>query len=106
MRILEFDVNAQNLSKTSGCDFSGLVCGSVNFLACKFNFDSNWNGYEKVVEFTTKGETKFYKLDETNMAAIPSVITANPFFKVSIHGINDKQTFETNTVLIRQERSL
>lgn len=102
MRTLEFDVNATALSKSSNCDFSGLIKGSKKYLVCHFTFDNTWDGARRIVEFQTKEEDKFYELTDENACYVPDDFAAENYFKVSIHGVKDKEQFETNKVLIRQ----
>lgn len=45
MRILQFKVAGQNLSKDG--DFSGIVAGTKGYLYTEYNFDSEWDGCRK-----------------------------------------------------------
>lgn len=46
MRILQFKVTGQNLSKDG--DFSGIVAGTKGYLYTEYNFDSEWDGCRTV----------------------------------------------------------
>lgn len=49
MRILQFKVTGQNLSKDG--DFSGIVAGTKGYLHTEYNFDSEWDGCKKAAVF-------------------------------------------------------
>lgn len=49
MRILQFKVAGQNLSKDG--DFSGIVAGTKGYLYTEYNFDSEWDGCRKAAVF-------------------------------------------------------
>lgn len=49
MRILQFKVTGQNLSKDG--DFSGIVAGTKGYLYTEYNFDSEWDGCKKAAVF-------------------------------------------------------
>ena len=50
MRILQFKVAGQNLSKDG--DFSGIVAGTKGYLYTEYNFDSEWDGCKKAAVFS------------------------------------------------------
>lgn len=45
MRILQFRINRQKLSKDG--DFSGLIAGTKGYLYTAYNFDGEWDGCKK-----------------------------------------------------------
>lgn len=61
MRILQFKVAGQNLSKDG--DFSGIVAGTKGYLYTEYNFDSEWeqpgstNPYAKGDKVMHNGKT-------------------------------------------------
>lgn len=52
MRILQFRINGQKLSKDG--DFSNLVAGTKGYLKAAFNFDEDWDGCRKAAVFLRK----------------------------------------------------
>ena len=49
MRILQFRINGQKLSKDG--DFSGLIAGTKGYLYAAYNFDREWDGCKKAAVF-------------------------------------------------------
>lgn len=49
MRILQFRINGQKLSKDG--DFSGLIAGTKGYLYTAYNFDGEWDGCKKAAVF-------------------------------------------------------
>lgn len=49
MRILQFKVTGQNLSKDG--DFSSIVAGTRGYLQTAYNFDGEWDGCKKAAVF-------------------------------------------------------
>lgn len=50
MRILQFRINGQKLSKDGG--FSGLIAGTKGYLYAAYNFDGEWDGCKKAAVFS------------------------------------------------------
>ena len=50
MRILQFQINGQKLSKDG--DFSGLIAGTKGYLYVAYNFDREWDGCRKAAVFS------------------------------------------------------
>ena len=105
MRILEFDVKKQRLIKKPGCDFSGLVAGSVGYLRAKFYFSENeWgNCSDKIARFFIDKDEHAVRLDESNGCVIPHEVLTGKKFKVSVLGVAPGYKIETNDVTVRQE---
>lgn len=105
MRILEFNVKEQVLTKNPNCDFTGLVSGTKGYIKCKFNFaGSEWNSYRKVAEFLSGTMTGFYELDDQNEVKLPDKIADRVYFNVQVYGVNGNELIKTNKVLVKQER--
>lgn len=105
MRILEFSVAKQRLTKKSSCDFDGLVAGSVGYLCAKFYFSKDeWNKCaDKIARFWID-ETEYAKrLDKDNSCIIPPEVLTGKRFGVSVLGAAPGYKIETNKTTVRQE---
>ena len=90
MRVLEFDVTRQKITKTKGCDFSHLVAGSVGYLKAKFNFSDEgnaWLGCVKAASFWKDGVEYAVLLDDDNCCDIPDEVVVGRNFYVSVTGL-------------------
>ena len=104
MRILEFDVQKQRLNKHKGCDFSGLVAGSVGYLHAKFYFlDNDWSGCtNKLARFWVGDKEEARLLDSNGSCEIPTEVLAGNKFEVSVLGVSPNYRIETNRITVRQ----
>ena len=105
MRILEFNVAKQRITKKQDCDFSGLVAGSVGYLYAKFHFSENeWNRCtDKIARFWI-GEREYAKLlGADNTCVIPPEVLTGKRFEVSVIGAANGYKIETNKINVRQE---
>lgn len=104
LRILEFDVQKQRLNKHKGCDFSGLVAGSVGYLHAKFYFlDSDWSRCpNKFAKFWINGQEHAKQLDGKGCCEIPSEVLVGGKFEVSVLGVSPRYQIETNKITVRQ----
>jgi hypothetical protein len=109
MRMLEFDVSRQKITKTRGCDFKHIVAGSRGYLKAKFNFSDEggaWNGCVKAASFWLNDEEYAVILDESNSCYIPDEVLDGRNFFVSVTGLtkNDDSNYmiKTNKIKITQ----
>lgn len=99
MRILQFKVNSQSLSKDG--DFSGIVAGTKGYLYTAYNFDSEWDGCKKAAVFSRCD--KEYPVPIVNArCAVPDEITEYKRWKVYLVGVKDGYRITTNEVEVRQ----
>lgn len=99
MRILQFKVSGQNLSK--GGDFSGLIAGTKGYLYTAYNCDSEWDGCKKAAVFLRYD--KEYPVPIINgQCAVPDEITGYKRWKVYLVGVKDGYRITTNEVEVRQ----
>ena len=105
MRILEFNVTKQRITKMQGCDFNDLVAGSVGYLYAKFHFSKNeWNPCKNKVARFWIGEQEYARmLDENNACEIPPEVLTGKRFGVSVLGASQDYKIETNKINVRQE---
>lgn len=105
MRILEFNVTKQRLKKKPGCDFSGLVAGSIGYLKATFQFsDNNWTRCTTKIARFWVGEKEYaVSLDLCNSCTIPTEALAGDRFEVSVIGAAPGYKIETNKIRVRQE---
>lgn len=104
MRLLEFDVNSQRITKNPQCDFSNIVAGTQNYLKASFNFSPEWHDCVLVASFWNGGNeyAQFIKDDQCD---IPPEVLSGPTFSVSVTGQRNEYRITTNRVLVRQEVS-
>ena len=110
MRILEFDVKRQKITKTKGCNFKHIVAGTVGYLKAKFNFSYDgyaWNGCAKAASFWKDDVEYAVLLDENNCCMVPDEVVDGRVFHVSVTGLikGEKTDYKitTNKVKITQE---
>lgn len=103
MRVLDFDVHNQKITKSPKCDFGGLVVGSSGFLYARFNFSQEWAGYLKVAMFTCKSGEYPMKVSGS-MCEIPAEVLAEDSFKVSVIGKRGDSLLPSNRVTVIQRR--
>lgn len=105
MRILEFNVVKQRLTKKQECDFGGLVAGSVGYLHAKFHFSENeWgNCTDKIARFWIDEQEHAERLDQNNCCVIPPEVLTGKKFEVSVLGVAPGYKLETNKIKVRQE---
>lgn len=105
MRILEFNVAKQRITKKQDCDFSGLVAGSVGYLYAKFYFSGDeWTRCsKKAISFWIDDKEHALLLGDDNLCEIPSEVVRGKRFKVSVTGVTKDYKIETNKINIRQE---
>ena len=105
MRILEFNVAKQRITKKQDCDFSGLVAGSVGYLYAKFHFSENeWNRCAKKIARFWIGDREYAgALDKDDICEIPPEVLTGKRFGVSVIGASQDYKIETNKINVRQE---
>lgn len=105
MRILELNVTKQRLKKKPGCDFSGLVAGSVGYLKAAFRFsDNEWSKCTtKIARFWIGDKEYAERLDNANECMIPSEVLVGDRFEISLIGVAPDYKIETNKIRVRQE---
>lgn len=104
-RILEFDVQKQRLRKRAGCDFTGIVAGSVGYLRAKFYLSpEEWQDCTvKVARFWLGDKESSVKLDSNCSCEIPSEVLTGEKFSVSVLGKSSNYQIETNEIKVKQE---
>ena len=70
MRVLDFIVSGQTLTRDPLCDFTGIAAGSKGYLHARFRFSKEWKGCPKVAVFLNKGREYPVGLRD-NMCEIP-----------------------------------
>ena len=105
MRILEFTVKQQRLTKNITCSFGGLIAGSKGYLYSKFDFpNGDWDDCTfKIASFWLDNKESAVRLDENNMCEIPAEVLTGEEFRVYLIGANKDYQIETNEVRIKQE---
>lgn len=56
MRILDFIVSGQKITRDPKCDFSGIASGSRGYLKARFRFSADWKGFKRVAVFSCRGK--------------------------------------------------
>lgn len=99
MRILQFKVAGQNLSKDG--DFSGIVAGTKGYLYTEYNFDGERDGCKKAAVFVRYD--KEYPVPIVNgRCAVPDEITGYKRWNVYLVGEKKGYRITTNEVEVRQ----
>lgn len=103
MRVLEFIVNGQIITKNPSCDFENLVPGTKGYLYAHFTFSHEWNGAVKAVSFWRGNKECSPQLlnDGCSCAISPDALTGSSF-GVSIIGKKGDQVIPTNRVEVKQ----
>lgn len=104
MRVLEFDVNGQNLSKSKNCDFSGIVHGSDGYLKARFTFSNDWSGMVKVAEFRTHVSSEPVSIPIiNNECMVPADVTGGDRWYVKVIGKRGNILIPAGNCRVRQE---
>ena len=103
VRVLEFTVDKQRLTRTKGCDFSGIVARSVGYLKAKFHFSKEWDNCSKVAGFCSNGE-EYPVVLEDDACMIPAEALLMDNFQVYVlGGKEDGYRIETTRIKVKQE---
>jgi hypothetical protein len=87
-----------------GCDFSGIVAGSVGYLRAKFHFTSReWARCTKAARFWCGDKEYAVLLDDDNSCDIPAEALKEDRFHVSVLGAKTGYRIETTKLKVRQE---
>lgn len=103
MRTLRFIVHGQQLKPAPGCDFTGLVPGTVGYLEAQFEFDSEWNGCAKAASFFRFGGKEFAAPIVNGRCEIPAEALEKEVFKVSVTGARKGFRITTNRIDVYQK---
>lgn len=104
MRLLKFNVNAQQIEKDPECDFNNIVAGTVGYLKAQFAFSSEWENCVKVARFW-RGSQEHAVLLDGNTCIIPAEALVGATFRVSVLGKKGEYRITTNQTIVRQEVS-
>ena len=104
IRTLKFIVNGQIIEKDPKCDFSNLIPGTEQYLKLEFSFSSEWNGYDKVVQFKRfRKEFSPQVLVDGKSCLIPADAANQKMFNIKVLGRKGKTKLNTNSVLVVQD---
>ena len=102
MRTLSFSVRGQTIAPAPGSDMSGLICGSVGYLAARFSFDEAWDGCKKAASFFDAKEREYAAPIIAGECKIPAEALTGRVFYVSVSGAKRGYKIRTNKIIIRQ----
>lgn len=102
MRLLNFIVNGQHISKDPDCDFTKIVAGTSNYLKAHFTFSPEWQDCKKAASFW-RGSKEHAVLLEDDMCDIPPEALTGITFGVSATMLYGNSTVPTNRVIVSQE---
>lgn len=102
MRLLDFKVDAQQISKDPNCDFTNIVAGTSNYLRARFTFSPEWQGCMKAASFWRAGKEHAVILKDDECDIPPEVLTGITF-GVTVKGRNGDYCITTNKTIVRQE---
>lgn len=103
MRVLEFIVEDQILTKNPSCDFENLVPGTEGYLQARFSFSPAWNGFVKAAAFwrgNRECEPQLLKDGYTCMISTDAL--EGKSFGVSVVGKQGEKVLITNRVKVNQ----
>lgn len=104
MRILDFIVKGQSLTKNPDCDFGNIVAGTRGYLSARFQFYGNeWNTCKKAASFYLEDREFAVLLDENNSCLIPNEVLVSDRFEVSLTGLKNEMLIKTTKVKVKQE---
>lgn len=103
MRLLKFNVDAQQLSKDPNCDFNNLVAGTRKYLRAHFTFSPEWSDCTKVASFW-RGGKEYAVLLKNDECEIDSEALTGATFGVSVTGQRGDYRITTDKVFVRQRR--
>lgn len=103
MRLLKFNVNGQNLSKSSICDFNGIQKGSKNYLKMAFLFSSDWIGCAIAATFWSYDKELCAVPIKNGMCKVPDEVTDKRRITISLSGKRGSYKITTNRLIINQE---
>lgn len=104
MRVLEFIVDGQILSKNPSCDFDNIVPGTEGYLKAHFTFSHEWDGVVKVVAFWRGNKECTPQILKDGQTCIVSAdALKGRTFGVSILGKKDAQIITTNRAEVAQK---
>lgn len=103
MRVLEFIVEGQILTKNPSCNFENLVPGTEGYLQAHFSFSPEWNGCVKAAAFW-RGDQECTPqlLKDGHTCMISADALTGRSFGVSIVGKKGNQLMPTNRVVVVQ----
>ena len=102
MRILDFNVNGQNLEKSKKCDFSGITPGTDGELYARFKMSSDWRGRKVAAAFFSNGKESAMPV-LNGMCEIPAEVLTGVHFYVQLSGAKTgKPVQKTNKVIVVQ----
>lgn len=104
MRVLEFVVDGQILTKNPSCDFENIVSGTEGYLRAHFSFSPEWNGTVKAASFWRgKRECTPQLLKDGCSCVISADALTGSSFGVSIVGKKGEQVIYTDRVEVKQK---
>lgn len=104
MRVLEFIVNDQILTKNPSCDFGNIIPGTEGYLKAKFSLSSEWDNCILIARFF-RGNEEHARRIVNNECEIPPEVLKGRTFSVSVLGQRANCRITTNKILIVQEVS-
>lgn len=102
MRVLQFDVNRQEIRGAAHCDFTGIVQGTEGYLSASFLCSGEWAACKKVAVFYCLGQE--YPVPVIgNTCEIPKEALVWKYFSVSLIGDCSDYRITTNKCRVDQE---
>lgn len=102
MRVLEFIVNDQILTKNPSCNFDNIAPGTKGYLQARFSFSPEWNNHVLIARFF-RGKDEHARQIVNNTCEIPPEVLIGRTFRVSVLGQLNDITLTTNEILVVQE---
>lgn len=100
MKVLDFNVVEQTITRDPLCDFSGLVAGSRGYIRARFHFSADWAGCKKVAIFSDRPVPL-----TNNTCEIPAEALTGATVRVRVVGRRPGFEISTGTVAFPQKKN-
>lgn len=102
MKKIHFKVTDTSIVPVNKEELKGIVRGHSNFLILKFDFDSSWNGFKKVISVSdVSGHEVLDSIDNTYI--IPGEVTEDSIIKIQLFGKKEEEMFKTEIYYLAQK---
>lgn len=87
MRTLKFILDGQKLKKDPSCDFTGLICGTMNYVKLSFDVSGDWNKCFIIVSFLDENDHEIDASELKNFEClVPNTTSSYKKYKIRLIG--------------------
>jgi len=98
VKVLDFNIVGQTITRDPRCDFSGIVAGSRGYIHARFRFSADWAGCKKVAVFSGHPVPLVH-----NTCEIPAEALTGTSVQVRVVGRRPGFEISTDTVAFPQK---